>query len=188
MAPLNWRRKQIGTDRRIVLASLILPQPAFQTLKLSPWCRVGWILDTKWSLRGQHDIKMKCKSLQLHCYVSVSYSSRASTLILFFNFTPLAPFPIIFTVSQIVDWSTTCTILVAFGALNLKHMSYKRDSTLASKQQEYPHITKVNYLGKTSTILYLWPCNQVIRCFLHHHSTTWGVAILPSLFPRLGYD
>lgn len=44
MALLNSRRRQIGTDRKTVLALIIFfifPQPEFQKLKLSFWSRTG---------------------------------------------------------------------------------------------------------------------------------------------------
>lgn len=99
------------------------------------------------SLRGPHDTKMKGRSLQIHFYVSVSFSSRASTLILFLNFTLLTPFPVLFLVYHKlwIDLKLACTDLVVLGALNLKHIiSYKRDSTHDPQQQKNPtHYQKI---------------------------------------------
>lgn len=101
MASLNPRRKQIGADWRTVLALLIflcLSSIAFQTLKLSPWSRVGWILDIKSLSVVNMALKWKTEG---YSYIYRSQTHILQELLLwyfwFLNFTLLVPIPV-FTV------------------------------------------------------------------------------------------
>lgn len=62
-ADRSWQENNSGLTHLPI--SFLSQHSAFQTLKLSPWSRVGWILDIIQSLRGQHNTKMKGRSLQL---------------------------------------------------------------------------------------------------------------------------